>query len=386
MWNFLIDTQVQDNKIVRTKGGWPSFSRFRGTSIQSQESNSFVTSQLLVAISIVEKQFEFPGFEEASLMANEFLDTFLDDTKKTNEPSGTIAYWPLLKTPSGKFIRSFSIKFPYRILKPFNVPNDLDASANYFMWLYHNKTHFDYLDSFEKTSGHYLDLGRKVQYANDLQWKTNNSGAFLTWVDEDVINNSASRIYKGINDVDCVVNLNILTALLTYQNHLGNLSIDSDTGVKASCKLINNTVLAKKTELCGVWYDRSSQFYTAYTKTYLAQENIQCLDESLEAAKDDVLAKSEASLGQLSSGQYTKLAEYITVIKKLWAPNQRTNRVNKLLQKLKIKLLEGITIKGHHAYVRSTDSLFISRLSFITVEWYSPQFSTAVALEALLLP
>lgn len=381
MWIFLRDTQVRDNKVIRTKGGWPSFSRFRGTNIHSPESNSFVTTQLLVALSSVEKKFEFPGFEAASANANDFLDLFLEDTRLTNEPDGTIAYWPLLKTPSGKLIRSFSTAFPYRNLKPFNVPNDLDASANYFMWLYANENKPAYLNAFEKTSGNYLDLKRKVQYKNDLKWKPADSGAFLTWAEDEKTNNPESRIYKGINDVDCIVNLNILTALLTYKNHIGNLSRDSEAGLNAGCELINNTVLIKKTSVCGVWYDRSSQFYTAYAKAFTATENLSCLNGSMEAAKEDILIQS-----QLNTNNFTQVAEYISVIKKLWKPNQRTVAVRNILRNLEKRLLEGIVIQNNHAYVRSTDSLFIAKLSSLTIEWYSPQFSTAVALEALLLP
>lgn len=382
MWNFIYDTQVTNNKIIRTAGGWPSYSRFKGTNIHSQESNSFVTTQLLVALSNIEKTYDLPDFLSASTHANNFLDLYIDDTKKTNEPDGTIAYWPLLKTPSGKFIRSFSTSFPYRNLKPFNVPNDLDASANYFMWLYQNDRHHpEYLNAFEKTAGLYLDTKRKVEYKNDRNWKSSDSGAFLTWVEDDKIINPESRIYKGINDVDCVVNLNIITALLTYKNHIGNLSKDTEAGLTASCNLINNTIFQKKSDVCGVWYDRSSQFYTAYAKAFTAQKQISCLNSSLLAAKKDILIQAK-----IPTGNYTQIAEYISVIKKLWQPSERSFEVKTLLKQLEAKLRQGIIVQNNHAYVRSNDSLFISRISLITVEWYSPQFETAVALEALLLP
>lgn len=388
MWNFLITTQVQDNKIVRTKGGWPSFSRFRGTNIHSQESNSFVTSQLLVALSEVEKSYHFPRFEEASIEANEFLDKFLEDTNKTNEAQGTIAYWPLLKTSSGKSIRSFSTKFPYRHLKSFNVPNDLDASANYFMWLHLSNNHPEYLHAFEKSSGHYLDLKRKSQYKNDYIWKPANSGAFVTWVDEDKIDNPESRIYKGVNDVDCVVNLNILTALLTYKNHLGNLSTETENGMKASCKLINDAIFYKKTSQCAVWYDRRSQFYTAYSKAFMAQEKIDCLDKSLDAAKEEILLEVNNSLLHLGNGKYTEIAEYISAIKKLWPLSQRPVQITEMLKKLEDELKKGIIIQDNVAFISSSDSLFVAKLvgGLVTIDWYSPQFSTALALEALLLP
>jgi hypothetical protein len=381
MWNFIKDTQIRDNKIIRTKGGWPSFSRFKGTNIHSPESNSFVTTQLLVALNNVENNYEFPGFQAASIEANHFFDLYLEDTKRTHEPDGTIAYWPLLETPSGKLIRSFSTKFPYRNLKPFNVPNDLDASANFFMWLYKNNTHSDYLASFEKTAGFYLDSKRQVEYKNDHNWKATDSGAFLTWVDDEKINSPKSRIYNGVNDVDCVVNLNILSALLTYKNHIGNLSSETASGLSASCKLINKAVFAKKTNVCAVWYDRSSQFYTAYAKAYTAQENINCLNNSLEVARRDIL-----NLSKIDTKNYTQIAEFISVIKKLWKPAERPLEVSSLLLQLENRLRQGISVENNHAYIKSTDSLFIAKLGILTIEWYSPQFETAVALEALLLP
>jgi hypothetical protein len=387
MWNFLLDTQVRDNKIVRTKGGWPSFSRFRGTNIQSQESNSFVTSQLLVAISSIEKNYELPGFTAASNEANQFLDLFLEDAKKTNEPDGTMAYWPLLQTASGKWIRSFSTSFPYNRLKPFNVPNDLDVSANYFIWIYNNNNnHPEFFEAFEKTAGDYTDSSRSLHHKNDLNWKKKNSGAFLTWIDPDKSEDPQTRIYRGINDVDCVVNLNVLSALLTYKNKLGVLSSKTEHAYKDSCKLINEAVANKKTSVCAVWYDRSSQFYTAYAKAFSAQGNLECLNDSLEAAKVDVLEKARDSLTHFESGNYTQIAEYITLMKKLWKPESRGSNVRHMLEQLADKLREGIVVTNNHAYVSSTDSLFITKLGPVTVDWYSQQFSTAIALEAMLLP
>lgn len=381
MWNYIYISQVRDNAIVRTKGGWPSFSKFRGTKIHSQESNSFVTSQLLISLSSIDQKFILPNFMEASDFANQFLDKYIDDGKKTNEAEGTIAYWPLLTTPEGKLIRSFSVAFPYRNLSPFNVPNDLDASANYFSWVYKNNIHPEYLNAFAKTAGKYLDLGRAVIHPNDKKWKQAESGAFLTWVEDDKINNPNSRIFRGINDVDCVVNLNILTALLTYKNHLGELTAETESGVKASCELMNNVILDNKSDKCAVWYDRSSQFYTAYAKTYLADEKEICLNNSIAAAKLDLLF-----LAQKPLYFYTEIAEYMIAIKKLWKPLERTPRVNNLLLTLEKKLRNGIKVVGEEAYLPTTESLFVSKIGPIIIDWYSPQHSTAMALEALLLP
>ncbi len=386
MWRFLRETQVRDQKIIRTKGGWPSFSRFRGTQIKSQESNSFVTIQLLVALSNIESSYELEGFKESAIAANIFLDQYLADSRLTNEPAGTMAYWPLIKTPSGKFIRSFSTSFIYRNLAAFNIPNDLDVSANYFQWIFRQNSHLNFQHDFAKTSGEYLDLAPRAQYSNDKKWKSPDSGAFLTWVEADKNKFNGTRIFGGINDVDCVVNLNILTALLTYQNHRGELSPETANGLIASCKLINEAIINHNTDICGVWYDRQSQFYTAYAKAYLAQEKNDCLNDSLISAQKEILNLADSALTDVIFINYTNIAEIMTSLKKLWPLVNRPIEIQNLLQKLTTLLKQGILVEKSRAYVKSTDSLFKAQLGPITVDWYSPQFSTAIALEALLLP
>jgi len=385
MWNYILHQQVDDNHVVRTEGGWPTYSRFRYSNIQSRESNSFVTSQLLVALGPFGKKYHFLNFEGVANRANLFLKKYVEDARKTAEPEGTIAYWPLLQTSSGKWIRSFSTKFPYNRLKTFNVPNDLDASANYFMWVHLNREDESYLHSFVKAVGDYLDKDREVLHPNDKRWKSAHSGAFLTWVDDDKVINPKTRIYKGINDVDCVVNLNILTALLTYKNSYGEIPLKSEFGLKASCKLMNETIFSRNAGICGVWYDRPSQFYTAYSKAYEAQGDFSCLEDSVEAAREDILKRAKDTLKIMGKGRYTEIAEYISVIKKLISPSDRTPSESQLLLKLEKKLKEGIISQGEVAFVKSTDSLFMTSLGLITVDWYSQEFSTAIALEALLL-
>ncbi len=386
MWHFLETTQIKDNAVIRTKGSWPSFSRFKATNIKSLESNSFVTTQTLLAIKNISDIYQLPNFENITEEANSFLDLYLEDAQKSNELPGTIAYWPLIQTPSGKWIRSFSADIPYRYLKAFNVPNDLDASANVYMWFLKEQKHPDYLLSFEKTVGMFTDSNRRVQYKNDFLWKPANSNAFLTWVDRDRAEDENSRIFQGVNDVDCVVNLNILTALISHQSLLGKLSGSTLEGFEQSCQLINQTIANRNTRSCEVWYNRSSQFFTAYAKAMYHQEKNVCLSSSMANAKLQVLEFSQSLLLRPQTKNYTELAEYISVLKKLWPIDIRSQKIKSLIKALEIRLKKGISVNSRIAFVSSLDSLFIAKLGPITIEWYSPQFSTAVALEALLLP
>lgn len=385
MWNYLVLSQLSNNDTIRTKGEWPSYSRFHGTNIHSLESNSFITTQLLLALLELNTQYELPKFENVAKNANDFLDTFIGDANKTNEPEGTIAYWPLIETPNGKWIRSFSAKFPYRDLKIFNIPNDLDASANLYSWYIKTNQKINYLDGFEQTVGLFVDNDRRNIYPNDLNWKSRNSGAFLTWAEPDKTSTSDSRIFNGINDVDCVVNLNILTALLNAQNNSHQFSSITTNAMKNSCNLINNVVIQNKIDQCAVWYDRPSQFFTAYSKAFLAQPNSEsCLNNSKELADIKLITFAQQSLTKINN--LTETAEYLAAIKRMISANERSPQVIKLINNLDTKLRANIIEESNIASLNSTESLFIAKMGPIKVEWYSEEFSTAIALLALRLP
>ena len=386
LWNYLKKSQLNENLAPRTKGGWPSYSRFKNTNIHSLESNSFVTTQILISLTNVNRYFPLNDFDQVAKKANSFLDQYLEDAKKTSEPLGSMAYWPLLKTQDGRFIRSFSVEFPYNKLKVFNVPNDLDVSANYFMWKFSDDSHHDFLNSFQKTAGNYLDLNRSSIYKNDYQWKRENSGAFLTWTDPDRINDQKSRIFKGINDVDCVVNLNVLTALLTYQNNLGVLANQTSSGLNSSCQLINETVMSGSENKCMVWYDRLSQFYTAYSKASVAQKKISCLQSSQEMVKNNLITLANIKLNTINNLHYAEFSELLSSIKRLWPIKERSLSVLQTITKLENIIKEGIVENGDSAYLNNTDSLFTAHFNPLTIEWYSIEQSTALAIEALAMP
>lgn len=385
MWNYLIETQITNNNTIRTKGSWPSYSRFHGTSVHSLESNSFVTTQLLLALLEINKNYELPNSDLVYIKANQFLNTFIEDSITTNEPAGTIAYWPLIETPSGKWIRSFSAKIPYRNLKVFNVPNDLDASANLFLWYLKTNQNSNYLNGFIKTVGKYIDTDREQIYPNDMNWKNNNSGAFLTWAEPDRNIKYDSRIFKGINDVDCVVNLNILTALFSARNFGQELSESTTQTVKDSCRLINETVNKNLINKCGVWYDRPSQFFTAYSKTFSAQKNENdCLSQSSTRAHKKLIELATLSLSKKEN--LTETAEYLSSIKRMWPKNYRDKIINTLIIFLDLKLRNSIIEESNTAYLNNTESLFIAKIGPIKVEWYSKEFSTALTLQSILMP
>jgi hypothetical protein len=338
-----------------------------------------------LAILDIDQKYHLPQKEIVFKNAQDFLDTFLEDANKTNEPAGTIAYWPLIETPNGKWIRSFSTQIPYRNLKVFNVPNDLDASANLYVWFLKTNQNQNYRNGFEQTVGQFIDTNRSEIYPNDLNWKSKNSGAFLTWAESDRHENSASRIFRGINDVDCVVNLNILTALLSSQKSVYELSSSTNLAFQNSCQLINETVNSNKFNQCAVWYDRPSQFFTAYSKTYLAQKNKNdCLNPSINSAKQKLISMSKQSL-QIKKN-ITETAEYLSSMKRIWPASERTKDLLLLINSLDQKIRNQIVENSTFAYLPSTDSLFIAKIGPIKVEWYSEQFSTALALQALLLP
>ncbi|MCK5884460.1 MAG: hypothetical protein KAG61_12285 [Bacteriovoracaceae bacterium] len=384
LWNYIVQSQVSTHKVSRYVGGWPTYFRVSGNPIKVKETNSFLSSQLLVALHEINHSYEMPGMDRVIELSNTALQSYRNDTTITGEPLGTVSYWPIQYTKSGKLKRTFSSTFPYSHIDLLNIPNDFDSSSQAFMWFYLSDQQHDYFDSFVETVGSYVDTGRISEHKNEQRWKERSSGAFLTWVDRERFENPDSRIFGGINDVDCVVNLNILTALGTYQNNIGELPTSAKRGMKQSCSLINKSIHEGTTAKCGVWYDRDSQFYTAYVK---AQDSgVKCLEETRELSKKRVLIKSRLLLKKLGRGKYTELAEFLTVIKKMWTPSERNVELNYIIMTLDETLRKRIKVKGDVAYLNSRDSLFTGSPYGIRLDWYSKPFATALTLEALMLP
>lgn len=380
LYNFIKNTQIKEHEIKRYIGTWPTYPKYTGARISIPESNSFMTLQTLILLYEVNQDYKLNDIKNLYELANSQIQNYMQDANKTNELRGTISFWPLIQTDDGKWIRSFDTKWYNSSMRILNIGNDFDTSSQACSWFYMLNKNRDFLDSFVKNVGSYTDKDRKLEHFSNKKWKNKNSGAFLTWAEEEIPNKPQNRIMDSVNDVDCVVNLNILTALSNYENNIDTLPLKTIKARDKSCKLIHNIIKQNKESECGTWYTRKSHFDLAFAKAYKADTF--CIQED----KDEILSRAKKRarylLNHPNIGAYTEIAEYLIVIKTL---NKKRTYISKILIKnLENMLRKGIVVKDNYAYLPSKHSLFGGKaFKYFSFNWYGRANSTALALRAL---
>jgi len=380
LYNYIKKTQIKQHHISRYIGTWPTYPKYSGARVEIAESNSFMTLQTIVLLKQVNEVYKLEGVKNIFSLANKQIQNYVDDAKKTDEIKGTISFWPLIKTDEGKFIRSFDTKWYNSSMRILNIGNDFDTSSQAFSWFYMTNTHKDFLDNFVKNVTLHVDKDRKNEHFSNTKWKGKDSGAFLTWAEDEAPKKSNNRIMDLVNDVDCVVNLNILTALSNYENHIDSLPPKTQSTRENSCHLIKNVIKNHKEDICGTWYTRESHFYLAFAKAYKADTF--CIADE----KDEVLKRAKRKARELLNHPrlkaYTEIAEYIIIIKDL--SKRRTYLTKILLDDLEKELKKGITEKEDYAYLPSRHSLFGGKaFKYFHFNWYGRANATALALRAL---
>jgi hypothetical protein len=378
----IVSTQLKRSTVPRAEGGWAIYSKLQGQYF-SAEANSFQVSKELLALSEVNRTVELPGFDQVAKMANSTLRTYLSDARETKEPAGTLAYFPIMDHSTGRR----GVPNPIATMVPaFNVPDDFDSSSQAFLWFNRSGQQSAYQDAFVSTVAKYRDVNRSTQHSNDNLWKSPGSGAFMTWAERDTSVPLGNRIFRGINDVDCVVDLNVLTALATYkQNH--TLPSATAQGEEATCKLIVSAVKNGSVPKCGVYYDRSSEFWISFANAKVAGTT--CLDPAVSQVEASMIKRGLVLANPKTQvTNATEVAEIIVALKKLIPADQRSANVQKLLVNLENRLrsLFQVTASGA-AFPTTEDSQFIVRgFNLIRLDWYSPSYTSALALLALTLP
>jgi hypothetical protein len=185
-----------------------------------------------------------------------------------------------------------------------------------------------------------------------------------------------------VNDVDCVVNLNILTALSLYENTIDLLPPRTVEAKEASCSLIHKIIDKKQEGRCATWYTRPSHFYLAYAKAYKADTF--CLQQD----KDIILQRAKQRIRYLLQHPdleaYTEIAEYLIILKSLQGKKERGFFLQKMILSLEEVLKKGIVEKDGYAYLPSKHSLFGGEaFGLFHFNWYGRANATALALRAL---
>ncbi|MFC2073736.1 hypothetical protein ACFLR3_00650 [Campylobacterota bacterium] len=382
LYAFIQNNQIIEHPLERYVGTWPSYPKYTGVRKEIPESNSFMTLQTLIILDEISQEYTLPGLKKVISRANKQILNYVKDAKKTDEPKGTIAFWPLIQDDNGRWIRSFDIQWYNSSMRILNVGNDFDTSSQAFVWLYLQNQDRRFLDDFVNTVGLFTDTNRSLEHPLNLQWKEPDSGAFLTWAEDEAPIKEINRIMDLVNDVDCVVNLNILTSLSLYENNIASLPFHTRKAKEASCRLTHEVILMNKEERCATWYTRPSHFYLAYSKAYKA--DTYCLEQDKELILNRAKKRSRYLLAHPGLSYFTEMAEYIIILKSLVKNNKRGYFLRKLIVSLENELKKGITVRENYAYLPSKHSLFGGEaFGLFRFNWYGRANATALALKAL---
>lgn len=382
LYAYIKQTQIKEHPIPRYVGTWLTYPKYSGVRKEIPESNSFMTLQTLILLEEVHKDYRLPGLEKIYSLANKQLEHYVNDAKKTHEPSGTISFWPLLRTDGGEWIRSFDTQWYNTSMRILDVGNDFDTSSQAFSWFYLSKQHPQFLDSFVRNVSLYTDANRQAEHPLNQQWKEPETGAFMTWAEDEAPLKYPNRIMDLVNDVDCVVNLNILTALSMYENTISSLPLQTRDARQKSCELVQDVIENSKEDRCATWYTRPSHFYLAYSKAYKADTF--CLQKSNELILSRAKARAKYLLEHPNMHAYTELAEYLIILKSLNEKEKRSRLFEALLEAMEHQLKKGITQRETYAYLPSKHSLFGGEaFGLFHFNWYGRANATALALRAL---
>jgi hypothetical protein len=382
LYAFIRHNQIQEHPIERYIGTWPSYPKYSGVRKEIPESNSFMTLQTLILLHEIDQDYTLPGLDKIVDTANRQILRYADDAKQTNEPAGTVAFWPLVQTDEGKWIRSFDTQWYNTNMRILDVGNDFDTSSQAFVWFYMSKQKRVFLDGFIESVNRYTDTNRSKEHPLNLLWKEADSGAFLTWAEEEAPVKPVNRIMDLVNDVDCVVNLNILTALSLYENTIDLLPPLTVQAKEASCTLIHKVISNEQENRCGTWYTRPSHFYLAYAKAYKADTF--CIQRDKQIILQRAKQRARYLLAHPHLKAYTETAEYIIILKSLQKEKERGYFLKKMIHSLESALKKGIVEKDGYAYLPSKHSLFGGEaFGLFHFNWYGRANATALALRAL---
>lgn len=382
LYAYIHQTQIKEHPISRYIGTWPTYPKYSGLRKEIPESNSFMTLQTLILLEEVNQEYILPQIEEIYSLANKQINNYVQDSKITLEPKGTISFWPLLQDEEGKWIRSFDTQWYNSSMRILDVGNDFDTSSQAFAWFYLSRQHPQFLDSFVKSVSLYTDHNRSLEHPLNPQWKEHDSGAFLTWAEEEAPRKNPNRIMDLVNDVDCVVNLNILTALSLYENTISTLPPLTIHAKKESCELIDDVIINKKEDRCGTWYTRASHFYLAYVKAYKADTF--CIEENHKSILKRAKKRARYLTEHPKMNAYTEIAEYLIILKSLSSKEERSLLFKELITSLEVQLKKGITQREEYAYLPSKHSLFGGEaFGLFHFNWYGRANATALSLRAL---
>ncbi|OFZ20264.1 MAG: hypothetical protein A2X94_15435 [Bdellovibrionales bacterium GWB1_55_8] len=260
------------------------------------DSNSFTVSSIHNALASIWKRQQL---ERIPPMLDLSMERIL-----SYQNGDSFNFWPLLEPklyqstdPAFARIRRpnhFPIKYA-RLEAGCNVYNDADDTAVAFTAmqnynLVRPENALELPSEIGPVFSRFRDVNRWTPHFYNLLHRTINTGAFMTWLEDEKPFRpksyipSTNRFYLpfGLNDVDCVVNANVLNALARYD--------ELDTpGVKEACRYIERAFRKGRQKSCGVYYP--SPFNAHYVVAKAFDAGVKCLEPAVKIAVKDILKK-----------------------------------------------------------------------------------------------
>lgn len=287
--NFLERIQVKrDNFPQKFKGEWESeIINLKNLPLLGEKGNKWYDSNCFVTSSIhnilAEIYLNDPSYKQIPPMLELSVENIL-----LFKSESSFNFWHELNVPDNlrsryserntiKRRRSNHLYYETEYAsRMFNIYNDADDTAEALRsLLYYNKICrmngasekvVWQPDSIGWIFSSYRDAGRKhINYYNFFKSHGRNTGAFLTWFGRERYttflwpNRKGHNLPLGINDIDCVVNSNVLTALAEYNEK-------NTPGAYHAINWIAKMINENKCKSCGYYYPSGLTLYYSLAK------------------------------------------------------------------------------------------------------------------------
>ncbi|OFZ53444.1 MAG: hypothetical protein A2428_12930 [Bdellovibrionales bacterium RIFOXYC1_FULL_54_43] len=308
-------------------------------------------------------------------------------------------FWPLLEPyppypgSENKKVRRpnhFLFDSP-RVAAGCNVYNDADDTAVAFlaMKLYvklRPESKIELPARIGALFSRYRDVNRMIPHFYNLAKRTIHTKAFMTWLEDEhpwdvksyLPSTERTYIPFGLNDVDCVVNANVLSALASYD--------ELDTpGVKEACEFLDWTFRTGRQKSCGVYYP--SPFNPHYVVAKAYDFGASCLRPALNRAIHEIL-KSQNSDGSWASdiegdGVHNTLYALNTL---LYAGHFDEYKSRGAIERATSYILSQKLDRADGAYAWQEGVFFSGgTIARHRIYWKSEPYTTALAADALSL-
>ncbi len=341
--------------------GWPT-NVYTSTGVLINNQNIFIPLVIMTALDDAARYRRLPGLARLERALEQKLAAYRAFERRRGRPSGSLNY---------------SSRLPYSI-----CPSDFDTGSEAAYWLAARGRLDGYIGDFISATGRFRDVGRTIEDASDARWKTVNSGAFMTWAEP----KEPGFIHGCMewNNVDCIVNLRIISSAGLYERAGGQIPEPVRLGMRAACGLIARVLSNREETVCSPYYRRASQFYLAYAQAVDAAPS--CLSRSASAARSGAIREARRLLAR-EDVSTLELSELIVALKKLLPCRRRPARIATLILAMTGKLRHALSTQGRQK-IRPQPYFYAGYPDgkYGHVWFSSPPLDSALALEALAIP